>query len=104
MVQRVLPEDWCDCAMAYYGYVRNAHDKMADGKTAYGNIFLVKCDGPSIPFRTTTPWTNMFLEMFMGYVSGLSGDMLNAGCEDLEKPFNLRIYYVKKFELQDVSQ
>ena len=30
--------------------LRNAHDKMADGKTVYENIFGVPCDGPVIPF------------------------------------------------------
>ena len=45
-------EEWWDCAMECYCYLRKVHDKMADGKTAsekrYGKTF----DGPSIPFET----------------------------------------------------
>ena len=43
-VQSGLPEEWWDCAMEY--------DKMADGKTAFENIYGEEFDGPSIPFGT----------------------------------------------------
>ena len=35
MVQHGLPGEWWDCAMKCYCYLRNVHDKMADGKTAF---------------------------------------------------------------------
>ena len=38
MVQSGLPEDWWDCALECCCHLRNVHDKMADGKTAYENI------------------------------------------------------------------
>ena len=38
-----LPEEWWDCAMECYCFLRNVHDKMADVKTAfeerYGQTF-----------------------------------------------------------------
>ena len=36
-VQSGLPEVWWDFVMERYCYLRNVHDKMADGKTAFEN-------------------------------------------------------------------
>ena len=38
--------------MECYGYFRNVHDKMVDGKTALENRYGQKFDGPAIPFGT----------------------------------------------------
>ena len=38
-----------DCAMECYCYLRNVHDKTADGKTASENMFGVQFDGALIP-------------------------------------------------------
>ena len=35
MVHRGLPEEWRDCAMECYCFLRDVHDKMAAGNTAY---------------------------------------------------------------------
>ena len=40
MVQHGLPEEWWDCAMECYSYLRNVHDKMADGKTAFEKRYV----------------------------------------------------------------
>ena len=45
MVQSGLPDEWWDCAIEGYCYLRNVHDKMADDKTAYVQIFGVHFDG-----------------------------------------------------------
>ena len=37
-VQSDLPEVWWDIVMERYCYLRNVHDKMADGKTAFENV------------------------------------------------------------------
>ena len=49
MVQRGLPDQWWDCAMECKCHLRDVHDKMADGKTAYEKIWF-KFDGLWIPF------------------------------------------------------
>ena len=38
--------------MECYCYLRNVHDKMVDGKTAFEKRFGRKVDGPSILFGT----------------------------------------------------
>ena len=50
LVQSGLPEEWWDCAMECYRHLRNVHEKMADGKTAFEKRYGQKFDGPSIPF------------------------------------------------------
>ena len=39
--------EWWDCAMQCYCYLRNVHDKMAHCKTAYEKAFRVQSDGKS---------------------------------------------------------
>ena len=50
LVQSGLPEDWWDSAMERCCYMRNVHDKMIDGKTAFEKRYGQTFDGPSIPF------------------------------------------------------
>ena len=47
-----LPEEWWDCAMECCCYLRNEHDKTADGMTAFEKIHGQSLDGPSILFRS----------------------------------------------------
>ena len=51
-VQSGLPKEWWDCAMGCYFYLRNVHDKMADGKTAFEKRYGETFDGPFISCRT----------------------------------------------------
>ena len=53
MVQSGPPEEWWDCAMECDCQLRNVHDKVADGKTAYKKICGVKVDGLWISFGAT---------------------------------------------------
>ena len=41
-----------DCATERFCYLRNLHDKMDDGKTAFENKYGKTFDGPSFPFGT----------------------------------------------------
>ena len=52
LVQRRLPEEWWCCAMECGCYLRNEHDNMADGKTAFDNKFSQTHGGPSMLFGT----------------------------------------------------
>ena len=47
-VQSGLPEEGCDRAMECNCYLRNVHDKMAHGKTAFQNRHGQQSDGPSL--------------------------------------------------------
>ena len=110
--------------MKCYCYLRDVHDKMADGKTVFGNIFGVKFDGPLIPFGATVSrkpisstdearlhqfGTNGVLPgMFMGYVSragkGMSVDMLIADCEDPSRTCQRQKSTSNVFKHQEVGQ
>ena len=45
-----LSQEWWDCATECRCYLRNVHDKMADGKTVFEKRCGKTLDGPSIPF------------------------------------------------------
>ena len=53
MAQSGLTEDWRNCAMECYSFLRNVHDKMTDGKAAHERRIGVAFDGPMIPFGAT---------------------------------------------------
>ena len=50
LVQSGLPKEWWDSVMECCCYLRNVHDKMTDGKTAFEKRYGHTFDGPSIPF------------------------------------------------------
>ena len=58
LMQSGLPEEWWDCTMERHCYLRNVHDKMADGKTAFEKRYGQKLDGPSIPYGTLVQYMN----------------------------------------------
>ena len=80
--------------MECYGYLRNVHDNMADGETAYENRCSVTFDRPLIPICTTRRVSlNQFgKKMLPGIFTrhdlraggGWSGDLLTADWEDLD--------------------
>ena len=45
------PEEWWDCATECYGFLRNVHDKMADGKTAFEKRYGQTCEGRQFLFE-----------------------------------------------------
>ena len=94
MVQSGVPDQWWDCVMKCYCYLRTVHDKMADGKTTYKNIFGLTIDGSLIPLGANVEARlhrfrkKMLPAIFMGCVlragGGWPSDLLIADCEDLE--------------------
>ena len=77
--------------MERYGYLRNLHDKMADGKTAHQKIIGVTFDGRLIPCRAKVSCKTisnkdesrlhrqgkkMLPGIFMGYVKRAGGRMV----------------------------
>ena len=58
LVQGGPPEEWWDCPMECYCYLRNVHDKIADGKTAFEKRYGQQFDGPSILFGTLVEYNS----------------------------------------------
>ena len=52
LVQRGLPKEWWYRTMECHCHLRNVHDKMADGKTAFEKRYGQNFDAPSITFGT----------------------------------------------------
>ena len=50
LLQSCLDEKWWADSMAWYCYLRNVQDLLADGKTPYERRFGEFCKGPVIPF------------------------------------------------------
>ena len=65
--------------------LRNAHDKMADGKTAYENIFGATCDETVIPFGAKISLQPYLPETSLGCTEsatrgrGVRGNALSSG-------------------------
>ena len=109
-VQSGLPE-WWDCAMECFCFLRNVHDKMADGKTAFEKRHGLKFEGPSNPFGTMVEYSPMtatdnsrihqfghktlkgiLLDCALRAGRGGSDDWMTAGFEDLQESEASEIY------------
>ena len=120
LVQSGLPEEWCDCAMECGCYLRNVHDKIADGKTAFEKRYVQKFDGPSIPCETLVEYIPVTAKdksrvhqfgqktlrgTLLGCVpragGGWSGDLMVADYEDLQESEAPEIH-VKRSNSQEV--
>ena len=55
-VRSGLPEEWWGCAMECDCHLRNVHDKVADGKTAFEKRYGSAFDGPSILFGASVEY------------------------------------------------
>ena len=120
-VQSGLPEEWWNCAMECHCYLRNVHDKMADGKTAFEKIHGQKFGGPGIPCGTSFEYIPIITAQdksrvrpfgkktlkgtFLGYAlragRGGSGDLMIADY-DLQESEASGIY-VKRCKNKEVS-
>ena len=97
LTQSGLPEEWRDCVMECYCYLRNVHDKMAYGETAFEKRFLEKFDVPSLTFGTLVEHVPITVKdnarihqfgektlggIFLGYASRAGKRMVrrHAGC------------------------
>ena len=67
--QSGLPEEWWDWAMEWYCYLRNVHDKMADGKTADARTYGVTLDGPVVPFGAQSVANPSLSKVSHGFIS-----------------------------------
>ena len=113
MVQCGLPDQWWDRAKECCCCLRNAYNKMADGRTTYEQRCCVKFDGPLTPFWSQGQLQAHLLGMvhqfvrkmhpgiFVGFVlragRGWSGDLLIVDREDFENLAPSDIH-VKRFE------
>ena len=48
LVQCGRPEEWCDCSMECYSYLRLVQDKVTDDKTTFEKRCDRTLDGPSV--------------------------------------------------------
>ena len=112
MVQSSLSGLCWDCAIQFYRILHVVHDKMADDRTAYENIYDVKFDGLWIPFgvkdgcksissKDETRLQQMLSIIIIG--RRLSDDFLIADCRDLEK-LSVSDIHVKRFKHQELAQ
>ena len=51
-----LPEQWWDCAMGCFCYLRNLQDRMADGTAVFEKRLNENFDEPVIPFGTSVKY------------------------------------------------
>ena len=95
-VQSGQPEEWWDCAMESYYYLRNVHDKMADGKTGFekrggkrtlaDHGTLVECpDYRERPVKNASVWTQDAERNILGLCSTSRKTLMIAEYEDLQE-------------------
>ena len=120
LVRSGLPEEWWDCAIHCCCYLRNLHDKMAVGKTAFEKRFGRTFVGSSVPLGTLVEYIPITAKdkssvhqfgkqtlkgIFFGYVlrvgRGWSGDVMISDYEDLQES-EASDLDVKRFKNQEV--